>query len=287
MHRFLAVAAMMLSPAYAHADAFDYYTNQMLAKIPDYDGAKRFKELTPDLLVDHNGVLPDIKASFLVVKTNEGRYSKLLVQPARQKVGENNTRAILVIERFVTYKEGEERTVIAEGKNIRLFQEFQFNLDMGQIVPASIGGDIRLIVTEDKSYLEPIGKAEIYLVTKPLPEATPKKADKVIVGAKFEPKYFDGSYQLFDDGRRVGKLVLKVAKDGFVDGWFYTEKDGSKFQVTGKIGNPNHGIKFKVHFPKTMIDYDGWMFTGDGRAICGTSKIQQRESGFYALRIEE
>ena len=35
----------------------------------------------------------------------------------------------------------------------------------------------------------------------------PKKADKVIVGATFEPKYWTGSYALHDDGRRTGKLV--------------------------------------------------------------------------------
>jgi hypothetical protein len=120
-----------------------------------------------------------------------------------------------------------------------------------------------------------------------LPEATPKKADKVIVGTTFEPKYFNGSYQIFDDGRRAGKLVLHVAGDGYVDGWYYAEKDGVKYEVTGKIGKPNHSIKFKVQFPRTAIEYQGFMFTGDGKAICGVSKIQERESAFYALRIEE
>ena len=48
------------------------------------------------------------------------------------------------IDRFVTFKEGEERTVVAEGKNLRLFAEFQLNLDLGQVVPGSVGGDIRL-----------------------------------------------------------------------------------------------------------------------------------------------
>jgi hypothetical protein len=29
------------------------------------------------------------------------------------------------------------------------------------------------------------------------------------------------------------------------------------------------------------------MFTGDGRAITGSSRLQDRETGFYAVRIED
>jgi len=170
---FLLTAFLLLTlPQLTFADDFDHYTNDLLAKIPKADGVLKVKELTPELLVEHIRVLPNIRAAFVVVKTNDGRYSKLLVQAGGQRVGDK-TLPILSIERFVTYKEGEERTTLAEGKNVRLFQDFQFSLDLGQVVPASVGGDIRLVVTETKTYVEPIGKAEIYLVTRPLAEATP------------------------------------------------------------------------------------------------------------------
>jgi hypothetical protein len=286
MHRFLALAIVLAFPALAWADAFDHYTNVILAKAPKADGVQRVKQLTPDLLIDHNRVLADVKGAFLVVKTNEGRWAKLLVQGAAQKVGAK-TFPILLIDRFVTFKEGEERAIAAEGKNVRLFPDFHFSLDLGQVVPAEVGGDLRLNVADDKTVIEPLGKAEIYLLTKPLPEAAPKKADKVVIGKTFEPKYFNGTYKLYDDGRRSGKLVLKVDDTGLVDGWYYSDKDGAKYEVTGKIGDPTHAIKFKITLPRTPEEFEGWMFTGDGRAICGVSRLQEREAGFYAVRVEE
>jgi hypothetical protein len=287
MRRLLSIALLVLAPSAARADAFDWYTNDILVKVPKAVGVEKVKELTPDLLVEHNRVLPNIKAAFLVVKTNEGRFCKLLVRPARQKIGQNTDIPIMFIDRFVTYKEAEERTVVAEGKDIRLFPDFLFNLDIGQVVPAAVGGDIRLIVGEKSNALEPVGKAEIYLLTKPIAEATPKKSEKVIVGPTFETKYFNGSFKLYDDGRRSGKLVLTVDKDGDVLGWYYSDKDGAKYEVTGKAGEPHHAIKFKVQLPRTPEEFQGWMFTGDGRVICGFSRLQDRDAGFYAVRMDE
>src|SRR5436309_927936 len=83
-----------------------------------------------------------------------------------------------------------------------------------------------------------IGKAEIHVLTKHLPEADPKKIDKVIVGPKFEMKYFNGVYRLYDDGRRSGKLVLKVDEDGDVNGHYYSDKNEAKYVVTGRVGDP-------------------------------------------------
>jgi hypothetical protein len=282
----LAGCLALVGPQIARADTFDYYTNELLAKLAASDSAVPIKELTPDLVVEHNRVLTDVKGAFVVVKTNDGRWCRLLVQASAQKIG-GRTLPILLIDRYVTYKEGEERTIVAEGKNLRLFAEFQLNLDLGQIVPGSVGGDIRLVVAEEKTFVEPIGKAEIFLVKKPLAEAAPKKGDKVIVGPVFEQKYLSGTYKLYDDGRRVGKLVLAIAGDGFVDGWYYSDKDGAKYEVTGKVGEPSHSIKFKVHWPRTVQEFQGWMFTGDGRAICGVSRMQERDAGFYALRLDQ
>jgi hypothetical protein len=284
MYRSLLLLAF-LAPS-AHADSFDHYTNTILAKAPKAEGALRVKQLTPEMLVDNDRVLPDAAGAFLVVKTNDDLWAKLLVQAAAQKIGDKKL-PILLIERFVTFKDGEERAVAAEGKNVRLFQDFQFNLGIGQIVPAEVGGDLRLIVDGDKTYIEPIGKAELYLLTKPMPEAAPKKADKAIIGKTFEPKYFSGTYKLYDDGRRSGKLVLKVDADGMVDGWYYSDKDGAKYEVSGRVGEPNHAIKFKITLPRTPEEFQGWMFTGDGRAICGVSRLQERDAGFYAVRLDD
>ena len=290
MHRlayYLLPTAYCLLPLAVRADDFDYYTNLVLTKAPEAKGAKELKRLTQDQMTDHDHILTDVTAAFLIVRTNEGRYSKLLVQPARRKLESGKTLPILLIDRFVTYREGEERAVQASGQNLNLFSGFHLNLDIGQVVPPEAGGDLRFVVAEDKQYVEPLGKAKLYILTEPLPEAKPKQGAKVVVGPTFEPSYFNGTYKLYDDGRRAGTLKLAVGSDGDVTGSYYSGKDGQKYEVTGKIGAPKHSIQFVIKFPRTEQTFQGWLFTGDAKAITGSSRMQARETGFYAVRVEE
>jgi hypothetical protein len=285
MRTILAIAlALVFFPSSVRADAFDQYTNDILALVPASKNAQKVAELSPSLMVQHSRVLPNITATFLVVKTNDGRFSKLLVQPARQKISATLTVPILLIERYVTFREGEERAIQAQGQNLRLFHDFRLSLDIGQIVPKELDADLRFVAEGDNVVAVSIGKAEIYLVTKHLPQASPKESAKLVVGGKFEAKYFNGSYKLHDDGRRTGLLKLKVADDGEVSGAYYSDKDGQKYEVSGKVGMPNHNIQFRITFPRTIQFYNGYMFTGDGQAIAGTARMQERETGFYAVR---
>jgi hypothetical protein len=266
------------------ADAFDRYTNPILIKVPSADGVKEVKQLTGSLLADSDAAIPGISGALVVVRSNEGRFSKLLVHPGRQKIG-GKAIPILIIDRYVTYREGEEQTIQASARDVHLFDGFHLNLDVGQIVPPALGGDLRFLA--DKTVAEPVGKAKLYLVTKPLPGTEPKKGEKLIVADKFEKHYFNGTYKLYDDGRRSGKLVLKVDDSGSVSGAYYSDKDGRKYEVTGKIGSPDYAIQFTIKFPRTEQLFTGWLFTGDAKAITGSSRLERREAGFYALRVEE
>lgn len=289
MRRFWAAGLGLLlvaTPRAARADAFDHYVSDHLALVTTSKNAKAIKKLTPDMMVQNSRALPNIIATFVVVKTNDGRFCKLLVQPAQQRVTATESVPIVLIERFVTFREGEERTIHAQGQNVRLFHNFRYSLDIGQVVPSELRADLRFVVDKDEAYLEPVGRAEMYLVTKHLPEANPTKGTKLVVGDKFEPRYFNGDFKLYDDGRRSGMLKLSVAEDGEVTGYYYSDKDGQKYEVSGKIGNPNHSIQFKVTFPRTIQFFTGFLFTGDGRVITGTSRLQERETGFYAVRQE-
>jgi hypothetical protein len=281
----LALAAL---PQHLRADAFDQYTNDILLKVPKAKGVEKIQKLTPEMMVQNSRVLPGVPGTFLVVVNHEGRMSKLLVQPARQKVGEDKTVPIFLIERFVTFRDGEERAIHAQGKMVRLFPDFHFDLDMGQVVPANLGGDLRFVAKGDEGYVEPVGKAEMYLVTENLPEAKARKLTRPEVGAKFEPRFFEGDYKLYDDGRRSGTLQLKkVAANGDVLGVYYSDMDGRKYEVSGKVGNPDYAIQFRITFPRTVQFFHGLMFTGDGRALAGSSRLQDRETGFYAVRVEK
>jgi hypothetical protein len=269
------------------AEAFDFYVNPILARAVEAKETKEVKQLTTTDMVNNDRVLPRARAAFLIVKTNQGRYAKLLVQPARQKIDAERSVPMLLIDQYVTYKEGEERAVQANGKNLSLFPGFRLSLDLGQIVPAELGGDLRFVADGDKIHAEPLGKAKLYLVTKALPDVPPKKAAKFVAGGVFEPSWFNGTYHLRSDGRRSGKLSLKVADNGAVTGSYYSDKDGSKYPVRGRIGTPKHSLQFTIKFPRSEETFQGWMFTGDGQAITGTSRLQERETGFYARRVEE
>jgi hypothetical protein len=282
----LAALTLFAAPAGLRADAFDHYTNEVLVKVPKAAGVMPVRQLTAALMAEHGGVLPGATAAFLVVRTNEGRLSKLLVQPARQKLPDRSTVPILLIERYVTYKAGQERAVAAQGHDVHLFDGFHFSLDLGQVVPAAVGGDLHFVASNGRAAVEPVGKAEMYLLTQPLPEAAPAKSARVTVGDKFEPRFFDGVYKLYDDGRRSGTLHLKVLPEGAIEGSYYSDKDGQKYEVSGKVGSPLHAIEFTITFPRTRQVFTGWMFTGDGRAIAGSARLQDRVTGFYALRQE-
>jgi hypothetical protein len=271
----------------SRADAFDNYTNPILAKVPGAAGVQEIKQLTQELIADHDRVLPGTSAAFLVVKTNDGRWSKLLVQSARQKLDDKRSLPILLVERFVTYKEGDERAIAAASKNVYLYPSFRLQLDIGQVVPEEAGGDLRCVVTGDKVHLEPLGKAKMYLLTKALPDAAPKKSGKLVIGETFEARYFNGAFKLYDDGRRSGTLKLKAEDSNELTGAYYSDKDGAKYEVKGRIGMPLHTFEFTIKFPRSEQNFRGWMFTGDARVLVGSSKLVDRETGFYAVRVEE
>jgi hypothetical protein len=203
-------------------------------------------------------------------------------------VSDKDSVPIVLIERYVTFRDGAERTIHATGQNVRLFAGFHFSLDIGQVVPKSVSADLRVVGDRDDCYLEPVGKAQMYVVTKHLKETDPVKPAKLIVGAKFETRYFNGAYKLYDDGRRSGTLRLQVADDGKVLGSYYSDKDGQKYEVAGKVSiSPQYKIEFVVTYPRTAQHFTGYLFTGNGKAITGTSRLEMRETGFYAVRIEK
>jgi hypothetical protein len=283
----LGVVIILSLPAAARADAFDNYVNPLLAKIPESKSAQKLAKLTHEHIGQHGRALPGITETMIVVKTNDNRWAKLLVQHGRQKINDTESTPIIIVERYVTFREGQERTIHASAKNIHLFENFRLNLDLGQIVPKDVPADLRVGVNDGFPFLETVGKAEMYVITKHLPEANPKKPEKLVVGAQFEVRYFNGSYKLFDDGRRSGTLNLKIADNGEVSGWYYSDKDGQKYEVSGKVSNsPQHRIDFLVTYPRSTQTFVGYLFTGDGRAITGTSRLQNHETGFYAVRIE-
>ncbi len=266
---------------------FDYYLNRTLLKTYSSGNVKQVHSLALDDLPEYDGVLPDTNGTFLIFKTTQGRNAKVLVQSARQKIEGDRLLPVLLIDRYVTYKEGEEQTILTHGAGLKLYPGFRFSLDLGQVVPEEILADLVVIKDGDTVKVKTLNKPPFAIVVKHDKKIEPARAGKVVVADPFEPRYFTGTYKLYDDGRRSGKLVLKVEEDGNVTGAFYSDRDGAKYDLRGRVGTPNHSIQFTVNLPRTEQVFNGWLFTGDGKALVGTSRMLARDAGFYALRIEE
>jgi hypothetical protein len=288
MRRLAALA--LLSATAVRADHFDYYTHPVLSKAVTDGTLKEAKELTSDQIADAGGALPDSPSAVLVVATNDKRFAKLLVQPARQKFGADKAAPLLLIDKYTTFKGTSPQAVQASGQNLHLYPGLRLGLDIGQVVPESVGGDLMVVAdpkNPDGFVVRPVKDAKLYLLTKPIAGVVPKKAPKLVVGEAFETRFLAGKYKLHDDGRRSGVLKLEVTDAGEITGTFTSDKDGREYEVQGKAGTPRHAVTLTIKFPATTQTFTGHMFTGDGKAIAGTTKMLEREAGFYAERIED
>lgn len=269
-----------------HADEFDYYQNPTLQKMLEEDGfVRESSRIGLKDIADLDFNLQGSQAGFILVKTNGGRTAKVLVQFAKQKIDNEKSAPMAVLERFITFREGTERTVQATGQNVALFNGFRFSLDLGQIVPGELQADLEYGIDEKGPFIKSVGSTKLFQVKKRHPEAKPDvKINAPAVGPVFDTKYFNGNYQLHDDGRRSGKLTILVDNSGDVSGAFYSDKDGQKYDIRGKVGAPSHAIQFVIKFPRIEQVFQGFLFTGDAKAIAGSSRMIDRESAFYAIR---
>jgi hypothetical protein len=266
-------------------DTYDRYTNTVLARLPGLPEAKAVEKVTPQSVAEQGQLFPESGAALVIVRTNTGNNAKLLVQFARQKSDAGQTPMAL-LERATTYKPGQERALQAFVPVVHLYDGFQLNLDLGQVVPAKVGGDLRYVETADGGRLEPVKNAKLFVVTRHPHEAQAKKpAARSGLGEAFDPQAMTGTYQLRDDGRRKAALELAVDAEGNVTGGYTSEQSGRKYEVAGKVTpTMKHQVVFTVKFPNSSQEFTGFAFTKDAGAICGTTRFQGQEFGFYAVR---
>lgn len=286
MRCLLASALVIFTFLTLRADTYDRYTETVLAKVAESPSATEVKKLTAAEVQKHGNVIANSSGVLLVVKTNSGQWAKLIVQFARQKAADGSL-PIVLIERGITYKAGGDRIVAATFPVLRLYDGFLLNLDLGQVVPEKIGADLRYWADASDGVLEPVGNAKLYIVTKHPPEVEAKKSDKPTVGDIFEQEVVAGTYKLYDDGRRVATLTLKVDQEGNLTGDYLSEQSGRRYEVTGKVQPNKHHIIFSVKFPQSTQQFTGWVFTKDASAICGFTNTQGRDFGFYAVRAAD
>lgn len=270
----------------SRADTFDRYTNPVLAKVAgDSMHAEAVTKLLPAQVAKHNNLFQETGGVLLIIRTNGGNNAKVLAQFAMQRTEKGNAPMIL-LERATTYKPGQERAIAAQAATVHLYDGFQFNFDLGQVTPASVGGDVRFVNTPEGGYLEAVGSAKIYLVKQHLPGVEDKKTSgRTVLGQAFDSASIAGTYKLHDDGRREAVIELALDAEGNLTGSYTSEQSGRKYDVTGKVTpTMKHQLTFNVKFPNTAQEFTGYVFTKDASTICGVTKMQGQEFGFYAVR---
>ncbi|MDB5349834.1 MAG: hypothetical protein JWN86_1081 [Planctomycetota bacterium] len=269
------------------ADDFDRLEGPSLSGIPKHADSMARESLT----IVELGALPNILAGarspFLVVKTDEGNYARLLVSPALRKPpgGQGEPIPILIVERFDTFEGNSATRRIARGRDLTLFDGFRLDLDSGQVVPDGQGGDLQFVGKgESGARLTATKPAQIFTLAKtPLP--TSAGGSKPSVGRTIAPEDFAGTYRLFANGQSSGRLELKVGEGGGVTGRFRSDQTGGAYKVTGDVGkdSPNR-IRFSAELPRTRQEFDGLLFLDGKGAISGSYTLLDRTFGFFAVR---
>jgi hypothetical protein len=270
----------------ARADDFDRLEGKALSGLARNPDAKAHERLTLQELGTLPNVLAGNRTPLVLVKTEQGNLARMLVSAGFRKSADEKKELIpvLVIERFDTLEAGSTTSRIARGRDTILFDGFLFDLDTGMVVPEGQGGDIVFSAkAEGGPALSALKGTTLYTLDKsPL---SPLAADALTPGRAVRSADFQGRFHLVADGQWSGRLELTVAEDGSISGRFRSEQTGGSYKVVGELAPdaPNR-ITFSVDFPRSLIEFDGRLWTEGKGAIAGTATLLDRAYGFVALR---
>jgi hypothetical protein len=240
-------------------------------------------------------VLSGARSGLVLARTAEGNPARLLVTAALRRPAAPAEGAamkkdepppeptpILVLERFDTFEAGPATTRLAHGRDVLLFDGFQFDLDTGQVVPEGQGGDLRF-VAKDGGRLEPVGKASLFTLKSPPAFASVPGAPSP--GKAIVPADFAGRYRLTANGQWSGTLDLDVGERGVVSGRFRSDQTGTSYRVSGQVAPDaaNH-LLFSIQFPRSRQEYDARLWTEGKGAMAGTVSLLESTYGFLAIR---
>jgi hypothetical protein len=273
----------------AYGDDFGRIIGPALFEIP-----QRFETAgTGHLSVRTIESLPEVvrgeRSALIIARTGEGNLAKLLVSTGlRRRTAAGNEKVlvpVISLDRFETIDRGDRVTRKARGREIVLFEGFEFDLDTGQVVPAGFGGDIAYSSRGASGpELAALGESRLYAIDRPLPisGASPGVPS---AGPAVLPSDFNGRYSLVANGHTSGALELAVAADGAVSGRFRSDRNGSVYPVTGKVpADLTRRIEFEIKFPRSRQVYEGLLWTDEKNVFAGTVQILDHPYSFIAVR---
>lgn len=234
-------------------------------------------------------VLRDERTALVIAKTDHGNLAKILVSPGLRKIKPSEQDGplvpVLVLERFETIDAGDRRSFKARGKDVMLFDGFQYDLDAGQVVPEGLGADIVFLANApDGPRLAALSESRLYTLDK-RPAASLPVPGKPSAGRAVQPGDFAGRYNLMANGQWSGTLVLAIDPAGTVTGHFRSDRNGSAYPVTGKVSAVvPQKIEFSIQFPHAQQSYAGFLWTEGKNAIAGSVSMLDHPYGFIAVR---
>ncbi len=277
-------------------DEFDRHTSKHLREAAQKNAA--VATISPGQAAKLKTLGPRIEHACLVVRTSDGNWARVLVswgfrkstapkgKDGKGKTGDakSDLVPIAVLERYVTYDRDRGDVTLAHGRNVMLFPGYEFDFDIGQIVPAGTGADLRftaerLLAAIDAAKLHPLDGSV-------LPATPPDKYDPQD-HADVRPRDFAGTWRVNADGRWTGTWEIDVAADGDVSGRYTSEETKATFPIRGKITETQvrHRLRFEVEFAAASQQYDMHLWTTDKSVMAGTTTLINRTFGVVAERL--
>lgn len=264
------------------ADGFDRQTSQRLRDA--VNGKQGIAELTQSQAGKLKPVAAGIEGAAVVIKTDDGNWAKALLTWGYRKAAEKPI-PVLLVSRYVTYDKERGDSTVAAGKDVMVFPGFQFNFDIGQVVPKDQGGDIELT---DKGVLKPLSGVELFTLDGPQgPGAKPGEKNDPLDHEGVLPRDFTGTWKVHADGRWVGQWEINVDEDGNARGNYISDDTKSSYPLSGKVAGLPHLIKINVTLANASQAFDAYLWTKDKSAMAGSFTLAGRPFGFYAVRQEE
>lgn len=264
-------------------DTFDRHDTAVLKQVVEAGTA--VKEFTQREAGKLKPLSKDLEGTLLIVETNRGNLAKVLVSWGFRKQPQSDKPIpVIMLDRFVTYERDKGDSTLANGKNVMLFPGFEFDFDLGQIVPAGFDADLKL---SDKGDFLALDNARFFGVNGsqlPATEAVaPGKKDADVIA----PEDFSGVWQVDGDGRWVGEWDLSVNEQGEATGKFLSAETQASYPITGQVGGIPNQIKLQVQFNNATQVVDALLWTKDKSKLAGSFTLQGRKFGLTATRQEK
>jgi hypothetical protein len=283
-----ALISLSLCPASTFAlDEFDRHTSKHLKEAAEKNEAAA--TLSSGQATKLKTLGRRIEHACVVVRTSDGNWAKALVSwgfrksKPQGKDGKDALVPIAVLERYVTYDRDRGDVTLAHGRNVMLFPGYEFDFDIGQIVPSDAGADLRFT---PERLLASIGNAKLHPIDgSALPATPPDKYDPQD-HVDVRPRDFVGTWRVNADGRWVGTWEIEVDGEGTVSGRYTSEETKASFPIRGRITEieVRHRLRFEVEFAAASQQYDMYLWTTDKSTMAGTTTLINRTFGVVAER---